>query len=97
MTKKAEDQLDAIIDYVVVQLENPLAATSVFSDYLLSINRLKDHPLAFAYVNDDGLRRRGYRKIKFERHDYILLFTIENDVVNVTGVFHTQQNYINRI
>ena len=39
------------------------------------------------------LRKYGYRKIKFEKHDFVMIYRIQDGQAIVDGVFHELQDY----
>ena len=93
----AHAQVDNILLYVGVRLANPLAANSILGDYLTAIDTLELNAPSFAFLADAEMAKRGYRKYTFHNHRYLIIYKIEADVVEIVGVFHTAQNYINEL
>ena len=52
---------------------------------------------SFAYCNDTYLADRGYRKIMLSSHDYLILYRVVDDEVQIAGVFHMLQNYAHKL
>ena len=44
---------------------------------------------------DPRLRDLGYRTIHFKRHNYFMLYRIQDDMVYVDAIYHNLQNYEN--
>lgn len=43
------------------------------------------------------LKFRGLKRINFLRHDYFLLYRIEEDQVFVTNIFHSSEDFENKL
>ena len=39
------------------------------------------------------MRKHGYRKIKFEKHDFVMIYRIQDGQAIVDGMFHELQDY----
>ena len=52
---------------------------------------------SFRYCNDSYLAGRGYRKIMLSRHDYLILYRVVDDEVQISGVFHMLENYARKL
>ena len=42
---------------------------------------------------EPDLAMQGYRVILFQKHDYLMLYRVEGNIVYVDGVYHQSQNY----
>ena len=49
------------------------------------------------YCNDRYLAAKGYRKLALEKHNYVLLYQVRNDIVFVNGIFHMLENYRDKL
>ncbi len=97
ITKTAEDQIDNIVGYVAKVLNNVTAAKSILSDIELAYTKLENSAEIFPYCNDSYLEGRGYRKINLKRHDYVIIYRVEETRVYILGVFHMKENYGSKI
>ena len=97
ISDRAHEQLDSIIEYVAVKLSNPTAAAAILSDIEDVYDRLTEMPESMPLCDDPFLAFRNYRKALLSKHDYIVLFRIDADIVRVAGIFHTMENYANKI
>lgn len=43
------------------------------------------------------LRDRGLKQIFFDKHDYVMLYRINGDVAEVAKIFHTSEDYQNKL
>ena len=83
-TKRAEQNRDAIIDYIAQ--DNPQAALDL-DDYIehLTTTTLATHPEAFK----PG-RKKGTREMVLHPH-YVLVYRAKNRAVTVLRLLHTSQ------
>jgi addiction module RelE/StbE family toxin len=75
ITLKAFDDLDEIYDYITNKLFNANAAEKLIDEIETSIMRLRDFPLSFSLVNDDILKKKGYRKLIVA--NYIVFYLVD--------------------
>lgn len=97
ISDKADSQLDEILKYVAIKLDNPTAAKAILEDVKSAYNHLKHMPEAAALCEDPYLAAYGYRKIKLRNHNYVVLFRVADDVVQISGIFHMWENYIEKL
>ena len=55
------------------------------------------NPFQFAECRDSYLAKKGYREAVALQMDYIIIFDVRDDVVNVVGIFHQLENYQNKL
>ena len=75
ITPKAFDDLDEIYDYITNKLFNAKAAENLLDEIENSIMRLRDFPLSCGLVNDENLKKKGYRKLIVA--NYIAFFIVD--------------------
>ncbi len=56
-----------------------------------------ENPLQFPLSRDTYLANKGYHEAIVPQMDYIVVFSIKTDIVNVVGIFHQLENYQKRI
>lgn len=95
ITDKAEKMMEQYLAYLVYEKQNMQAAMAVSDDYDDTVEKLETVAGSFQYCDAADLRKREIRKIKFHRHDYILLYKIQEDIAVVEAVYHTLQDYEN--
>ena len=95
LTSAARDQLCEHIDYIHYHLRNPIAARSVWEDANQTIAALSTVAGSLKKCDHPVLSELGYRAIRYEKHDYVMLYRIEGKAVYVEGVFHQLQDYEN--
>lgn len=97
ISNRAEEQLSAIIEYVAERLCNPTAAKAILDDIESAFNTLETIPEAFAVCEDPYLSSKGYRKVVLKEHNYVLIYRLQDDIVQVSGIFHFRENYIEKL
>ena len=93
----AAEQIENIISYVASEFGNPTAAIDILTDIEKSYDALEHMPESFAFCNDSYLCRKGYRKCVLSSHDFVILYRISGNEIQISGVFHTKENYINKL
>ena len=95
ITPKALEQLNSYVDYIQYALLNPMAADAVWQDALRTRDMLQKVAGSLQYCENPDLKALGYRPIKFENHNYVMLFRVENTTAYVEGIYHLMQDYEN--
>ena len=93
LSEEAERNLDHIVEYIALKLFNDIAAANVLKDALKTRDKLKTSAEIYKLCDDKILASKGYRKIVFEKHQYVMLYQIKGNNVFVNGIFHTLENY----
>lgn len=89
----AEMQLDNILYHIVFQLHNSYAAKRVLKDFQDTIAKLSYVAESLPLCDAIELREKGYRKIHFRRHNYLMLYRICDNCVQVDGIYHELEDY----
>ena len=97
ITEQADSHLDNIINYILTAFHNQQAATSILDDVAKAYSILEEMPEAMQFCNDPYLASKGYRKIKLDSHDYVLLYQIFDNHVYISGIFHVLENYCEKL
>ena len=94
VTPDAESELRGYLTYLRRVKKNPQAVKNVLKDFTETKKALSSVAKSLPDPESEKLRERGLKRINFERHNYFLLYYIdENDVVFVTDVFHGLENF----
>ena len=94
LTSQAQLDFRNIIYYLIHELKNEQATISVTNDMENTIERLS-YMASGLKLCDPRLRDLGYRTIHFKRHNYFMLYRIQDDMVYVDAIYHNLQNYEN--
>jgi toxin ParE1/3/4 len=82
---KAKQQLDHIGDFIA--LDNPHRAESFVDELLDKAYSIGDNPLTYAPLKSHPqFRKKSYK-------GYIILYTINGDVVNIAHIFNSVRDY----
>ncbi|MGN1143115.1 MAG: type II toxin-antitoxin system RelE/ParE family toxin [Anaerovoracaceae bacterium] len=94
MTERAKEQLDAITHYILYQFKSRQAAENVLNDVEKTINKLEYAAGSLPICQDIYLAGKGYHKIPLEKHNYVMLYRIEDEKdVIISGIFHMMEEY----
>ena len=92
-TDAFQRDLDAVIRYIAVSLENRIAAVSLLDAIEDSYEGLERMPLMYETCHDPYLKELGYRKAVIR--NYILIYKVnsETKTVYIMRLFHGRQDY----
>ena len=93
VTEHADELLDNILYYLVYQIKSEQAVRHLLDEMEHIYKRLEENPLQFPLSRDVYLAGRGYHEPVMERMNYIIVFSVKEDVVNIVGIFHQLENY----
>lgn len=93
ITPPAKRSLDNYIRYTVQILHNKQAAASILEDARKTKNRLSINANIYAICSNPILAEYGYRKIPFEKHDFFMVYRIQDNTAIVDRMFHDLQDY----
>ena len=93
----AEEQYDAILNYLANVKKNPQAVNGVIADYDFAIEQLEEKAELFGFCKKQMLRGLGFRKLLFRKHRYLFVYRIIEDRVIIEGMYHELQDYENAL
>lgn len=93
VTEHADELLDNILHYLFYQLKNKQAAKHLLDEIGNIYARLEENPLQFPFSRDTYLANKGYHEAVIKQMNYIIIFEIKTDIVNIAGIFHQLENY----
>lgn len=93
LTSRAQLDFKNITHYLLYELRSEQAAISVTNDMEHTIERLSNIAGGFKLCDNPRLRDLGYRTIHFKRHNYFMLYRIQDGIVYVDAIYHDLQNY----
>ena len=97
ITKHVEELLDRLVYYLLYRLKNEQAARHLLDSINDIYERLEENPLQFPRCRDNFLDQKGYHEVVVPQMNYIIIFDVRDDVVNVVGIFHQLENYQNKL
>lgn len=93
ITERADQLLDKLVRHLLYQLKSEQAAKHLLNGIENIYNRLEENPLQFPLSGDTYLANKGYHEAVVPQMNYIVVFKITDNFVNVVGVFHQLENY----
>ncbi len=98
VSELAHQDLELIVSYIVINLDNPSAAAAALLDKVEECyGYLKNNPSMYAKCKNSRLEKEGYRKIPIK--NYIIVYKIDegSKTVNVLRFFYGTQDYLKLI
>lgn len=93
VTPEVKEDLKRYAGYLKTVKKNPIAAKMVLADFIATKEELFRVAGTIQEASSDILRSQGLKRINFQKHDYFLLFKINNDLAIITNMFHASENY----
>lgn len=92
-TNSFHRDLDAVIAYIVLSLENRIAAASLLDAIEQSYDEIARLPLMYEAFRDPYLKELGYRKAVIR--NYIMVYKVDEraKTVYILRLFHGRQDY----
>ena len=97
VTEHADELLDNLVYHLIYRLMNKQAARRLLDSIDVIYERLVVNPFQFAECRDAYLANKGYREAVVPHMNYIVVFDVRTDVVNVVGIFHELEDYKNKL
>lgn len=93
ITEHADELLDNLVHHLLYRLKSEQAVLHLLDGMEKVYERLKENPLQFPLSRDTYLSNKGYHEAIVPQMDYVVVFGVKDNVVNVVGVFHQLENY----
>lgn len=93
ITKRADELLDNIVHHLLYRLKNEQAAIHLLNGIENVYNRLEENPQQFPFSRDNYLASKGYHEAIIPQMNYVIIFSINTDIVSIVGIFHQLENY----
>ncbi len=97
VTEEAERDLDKHIRYLFEEKNNNQAALNVLLDFEDTKKALSIVANSIQLCGNPKLRKLGYRRINYFKHNYFILFRVEEDKVFVEHIFHFLEDFENKM
>lgn len=93
ITPPAKHRLDMYVEYTAVKLQNRQATKNILEDAKISKEKLSEVADSIKYCENPILAKYGYRKFRFLKHKFVMIYRIDTDKVIVDGMYHELQDY----
>ena len=84
-------------DYLIHVKKNNQAAKNLVNDYRETRKKLETVAGSLKDPKSENLKARRLKRINFLKHDYFLLYRIDGSAVYVTNMFHSLEDYENKL
>ena len=89
LLKIAEEDFTEIATFIAS--ENPIAAITIADKIEKNLELLSENPQLGRIPRDEDIRSLGYRYLIVQ--NYIIFYTIENQVILIHRILHSARNY----
>ena len=93
ITERADELLDKLVFYLVHQLKNDQAASHLLDGISKIYDRVAENPFQFPKCRDLLLKRKEYHEAVIPDMNYLVIYQINQDEVHILGIFHSMENY----
>lgn len=95
-SNKAMEMERKLVDYLINVICSSQAAIHLLDEIDKVIERLQENPYQFPKVRLPYVDAR-YRMVTISTMNYIVIYKISNEIVYIMGIFHSTENYMNRL
>ncbi len=96
-TDSFQRDLDTVIGYIVLSLENKIAAASLVGAIEKSYDEIARMPLMYEACHDPHLKKLGYRKAVIRNYSMVYKVDEVAKTVYILRLFHGRQDYMKLI
>lgn len=97
ISEYADELFDNLVYYLLYRLKNEQAAKHLLDGIESIYDRLETNPFQFPLSGDVYLANKGYHEAVVAQMDYIVIFDVREENVNVAGIFHQLENYQSKL
>lgn len=97
ISEHADKLLDNLVYYLLYRLKNEQAAKHLLDGIESIYKRLETNPFQFPLSRDAYLANKGYHEAVVPQMDYIVIFDVREENVDVAGIFHQLENYQSKL
>lgn len=97
VTEHADELLDNLVYHLLYRLKSEQAARHLLDGIENVYECFEENTLQFPLSRDTYLANKGYHEAIVPQMDYMVVFNMTADTVNVVGVFYQLENYQRKI
>ena len=97
ISKEAKAEFKEYLRYIKDSYKNSQAVKALKDDYDETIKTLSISAYSLPACENEKLRKKKLKKIHFQRHRYIMLFRVDENVATVVEIHHELEDYENKI
>lgn len=92
LTADAREDLKRYLSYLKNVKKSPQAAKNVLNDYIDTRKELEKCAGSLADPDSQKLREWGLKRMNFLRHNYFMLYRIEENNAVIISIFHSLED-----
>ena len=97
VTDHADELLDNLVYHLIYRLKSKEAAKHLLDSVESIYDRLVENPYQFPKSRDMYLAKKGYYEAVIPQMNYIVIFDVRKNIVNIVGIFHQLENYLSKL
>ncbi|WP_243144708.1 type II toxin-antitoxin system RelE/ParE family toxin, partial [Dorea longicatena] len=82
---------------MIYRLKSKEAAKHLLDSVESIYDQLVENPYQFPKSRDMYLAKKGYYEAVIPQMNYIVIFDVRKDIVNIVGIFHQLENYLSKL
>ena len=90
-SKIALKDLEDIMTYISINLQNPIAAENFAKEYDRKVNERRYNPLAFSKYQDNKKRKNIYYTLLVK--NYTVFYIVKSDTMKIHRVIYSRRNF----
>ena len=97
-TVRGRESFRQIADYLMQRvggIGNAQAAINFLNDYDETLKKIELGAEAYAFCEDEELRKRGVRKVRFLKHNYKIFYHVIERTAYIEAILHDKQDFEN--
>lgn len=91
-TKKAETDIDEVIEYIAVSLCNPQAANDLLDEIEKAIGNALAFPEMYQFLDNELVNSEGLRKINVGNYVLLYLYDQNNSIITILRFVYGRRN-----
>ena len=95
------DEMDRLlhncVKYLLEKFESEQAAKHLLDGVSQIYDNLESNPNIYRLSEDPFMKALGYHEAKIPEMDYIIIYKVSDDNVYILGIFHTLENFTNKM
>ena len=96
-TDEMDKLLDNCVQYLLGKFKSKQAAKHLLDGVSELYEQLESNPNIYRYSSDPFMKALEYHEAKVPGMDYMVVYKVIADNVYILGIFHTLENYADKI
>ena len=92
-----ESTMKQLAMYRDIEISERQIETGQVKDARKALGEMVENPYQFPKSRDMYLAKKGYYEAVIPQMNYIVIFDVRKDIVNIVGIFHQLENYLSKL